>query len=154
MKRRKLKTKYGRCIGTITFSKITHTTMQFNMIGEKNVYIYSNTQWPHYQHPDITLCSCPEQISRKWSTGYISFMRFLTPFFYNLEIQFMKYFYFLFSGQFQVNCEQSFLEEPRSLISAPGGEVTFTCLVLNKGGECRWQKDGKVNDDNEIIIIS
>ena len=24
------------------------------------------------------------------------------------------------------------------------GSVTLTCLVSNKGGECRWQKDGKV----------
>ena len=29
------------------------------------------------------------------------------------------------------------------MITAPGGEVTFTCLVLNKGGACLWQKDGK-----------
>ena len=56
--------------------------------------------------------------------------------------------------------EQSFLEEPSGVISAPGGNngntdiilissdmcpgsVTLTCLVTNKGGECRWQKDGK-----------
>ena len=25
------------------------------------------------------------------------------------------------------------------------GDVTFSCLVVNKGGECRWQKDGKVS---------
>ena len=52
-----------------------------------------------------------------------------------------------------MRCEQSFLEEPRSLISAPGGEVTFTCLVLNKGGECRWQKDGKVIDDDDDDVL-
>jgi len=47
------------------------------------------------------------------------------------------------AGHNHVQGEQSFLEEPQSVISAPGGSVTFTCLVQNKGGECRWQKDGK-----------
>ena len=63
-------------------------------------------------------------------------------------------------GLGQVLAEQSFLEQPSSVISAPGGNgdiieiilissnicpgsVTLTCLVTNKGGECRWQKDGK-----------
>ena len=43
-----------------------------------------------------------------------------------------------------VSAQQRFLETPQSLISAPGNQVTLTCLVQNKGGECRWQKDGKV----------
>ena len=62
-------------------------------------------------------------------------------------------------GLGQVLAEQSFLEQPSSVISAPGGNgnteiilissdicpgsVTLTCLVTNQGGECRWQKDGK-----------
>ena len=51
----------------------------------------------------------------------------------------------LFSGSLVVvSAQQKFLETPQSLISAPGNQVTLTCLVQNKGGECRWQKDGKV----------
>jgi len=26
----------------------------------------------------------------------------------------------------------------------PGHNTSLTCLVNNLGGECRWQKDGKV----------
>ena len=50
----------------------------------------------------------------------------------------------LSSGSPGVSGQQSFLETPQSFISAPGDQVTLSCLVQNKGGECRWQKDGKV----------
>jgi hypothetical protein len=26
----------------------------------------------------------------------------------------------------------------------PGHNTSLTCIVINLGGECRWQKDGKV----------
>ena len=73
-------------------------------------------------------------VSMTWSSGYIYFMSFSHYTTINIFI----------SGHNHVQGEQSFLEEPQSVISAPGGSVTFTCLVQNKGGECRWQKDGKV----------
>jgi hypothetical protein len=39
---------------------------------------------------------------------------------------------------------QSFIEEPSYTEVNPGGNAELRCLVENIGGECRWQKDGKV----------
>lgn len=40
--------------------------------------------------------------------------------------------------------QQRFLSSPTSLTVSPGTNTTLSCLVENMGGECRWQKDGKV----------
>ena len=39
------------------------------------------------------------------------------------------------------------------MISAPGEDVTLRCLVQNKGGQCRWQKDGKVSQRVVRIVL-
>ena len=59
----------------------------------------------------------------------------------------------MLSGSLVVSGQQKFLESPQSLISAPGKQVTLTCLVQNKGGECRWQKDGKVMIEWSIVMM-
>ena len=37
---------------------------------------------------------------------------------------------------------QKFLVSPGSVEVRPGEAVVLPCLVENKGGECRWEKDG------------
>ena len=44
-----------------------------------------------------------------------------------------------------VVCQQQFLSSPSPLVVSPGSNTTLSCLVENMGGECRWQKDGKVS---------
>ncbi len=39
---------------------------------------------------------------------------------------------------------QQFIEGPSYVEVNPGSNVLLTCRVDNIGGECRWQKDGKV----------
>ena len=37
---------------------------------------------------------------------------------------------------------QHFLRTPGSLMVSPGDTVVLPCLLENKGGQCRWEKDG------------
>ena len=37
---------------------------------------------------------------------------------------------------------QQFLRTPESVVVRPGDSVVLPCLLENKGGECRWEKDG------------
>ena len=39
---------------------------------------------------------------------------------------------------------QSFKEEPTYTEVNPGDNTELRCVVHDIGGECRWQKDGKV----------
>ena len=41
-------------------------------------------------------------------------------------------------------CMQSFKEEPTYTEVNPGDNTELRCVVNDIGGECRWQKDGKV----------
>ena len=41
---------------------------------------------------------------------------------------------------------QSFKEEPTYTEVNPGENTELRCVVNDIGGECRWQKDGKVSD--------
>ena len=47
-----------------------------------------------------------------------------------------------FAGIFAV---QKFTGEPKYTEVNPGGNAVLKCEVENIGGECRWQKDGKVS---------
>ena len=38
--------------------------------------------------------------------------------------------------------EQQFIEAPTYREVNPGGQVILPCIVKNKKGECRWEKDG------------
>ena len=49
---------------------------------------------------------------------------------------------FCFSGCFSM---QSFKEEPTYTEVNPGENTELRCVVNDIGGECRWQKDGKVS---------
>ena len=40
---------------------------------------------------------------------------------------------------------QSFKEEPTYTEVNPGENTELRCVVNDIGGECRWQKDGKVS---------
>ena len=40
------------------------------------------------------------------------------------------------------SCVQKFIEAPTYREVNPGGEVVLPCVVENKLGECRWEKDG------------
>ncbi len=40
--------------------------------------------------------------------------------------------------------KQSFSEEPKYTEVNPGEDAELKCVVKQMGGECRWQKDGKV----------
>ena len=50
---------------------------------------------------------------------------------------------FCFSGCFSM---QSFKEEPTYTEVNPGENTELRCVVNDIGGECRWQKDGKVSN--------
>ena len=39
---------------------------------------------------------------------------------------------------------QTFREVPRYTEVNPGGNAELRCVIDSIGGECRWQKDGKV----------
>ena len=41
-----------------------------------------------------------------------------------------------------VACIQEFIEEPSETVVNPGQDFVLMCLVRNKVGECRWEKDG------------
>lgn len=41
-----------------------------------------------------------------------------------------------------MSCLQSWVEQPRYTEVNPNGTVVLTCKVMDKGGECRWEKDG------------
>jgi hypothetical protein len=41
-------------------------------------------------------------------------------------------------------CMHSFKEEPTYTEVNPGDNTELRCVVNDIGGECRWQKDGKV----------
>ncbi len=49
--------------------------------------------------------------------------------------------YFSFSGALAM---QSFTSQPVYTEVNPGSPAMLECRVDNIGGECRWQKDGKV----------
>jgi hypothetical protein len=38
-----------------------------------------------------------------------------------------------------------FREEPQYTEVNPGANAELRCVIENIGGECRWQKDGKVS---------
>lgn len=38
--------------------------------------------------------------------------------------------------------EQEWGEQPAYQEVNPGGEVVMRCVIRNKGGDCRWEKDG------------
>ena len=42
----------------------------------------------------------------------------------------------------EVLAKQDFIEEPSSVEVNPGQKFILTCLVRNKAGKCRWEKDG------------
>ena len=48
----------------------------------------------------------------------------------------------LISNLNHVNGVQKFVEAPTYREVNPGGEVVLPCVVENKKGECRWEKDG------------
>ena len=58
--------------------------------------------------------------------------------------------FFLFPG---IQGVQQFLEEPKYTEVNPGADATLTCKVENIGGECRWQKDGKVRVNEETFYL-
>lgn len=39
-------------------------------------------------------------------------------------------------------CIQEFIEEPSETVINPGDDFLLVCLIRNKAGECRWEKDG------------
>ena len=41
-----------------------------------------------------------------------------------------------------ISCDQSFSEQPQYEEVNPNGNLVLPCIVNNKGGECRWEKDG------------
>ncbi len=59
----------------------------------------------------------------------------------------------MFSGSAAV---QKFKTEPGYTEVNPGADARLACVVDNIGGECRWQKDGKVSSItlNLIRIVS
>jgi len=65
----------------------------------------------------------------------------------------VSFIFLIVKGQ-EVLGAQRFLEEPRSLISAPGGSVTFTCLVSNKGGECRLTMKQVGHKDSRKYLVT
>ena len=46
------------------------------------------------------------------------------------------------SNSISANGFQEFIEAPTYREVNPGGEVVLPCVVKNKAGECRWEKDG------------
>ncbi len=38
---------------------------------------------------------------------------------------------------------QTWLEQPRYTEVNPGGQVTLACLIQDKKGDCRWEKNGE-----------
>ena len=42
-----------------------------------------------------------------------------------------------------VGAIQTFSEQPMYQEVNPGGHVVMPCIVLNKRGECRWERDGQ-----------
>ena len=44
-----------------------------------------------------------------------------------------------------MNAQQGFKEEPIYTEVNPGANAELRCVIENIGGECRWQKDGKVS---------
>ena len=59
-----------------------------------------------------------------------------------LCIVIIKQLLFILSG---CDAKQSFKEEPMYTEVNPGANAELRCVVENIGGECRWQKDGKVS---------
>ena len=46
------------------------------------------------------------------------------------------------AGLHLARAEQQFIEAPTYREVNPGGQVILPCIVKNKKGECRWEKDG------------
>ena len=51
-----------------------------------------------------------------------------------------------FLGLSEAASEQMFSAEPAYTEVNPGADEVLDCQVDNIGGECRWQKDGKVSE--------
>ena len=51
----------------------------------------------------------------------------------------MKVFLFLFALS-PLNGEQRWAEEPSSVFVNPGGSTVLSCVITDKGGDCRWEK--------------
>ena len=47
----------------------------------------------------------------------------------------------------EISSVQMFIEEPIYTEVNPGADEVLECQVDNIGGECRWQKDGKVSEE-------
>ena len=54
----------------------------------------------------------------------------------------MKYFYLFSFFSKAVTSIQKFIEESDDITVNTGDDVLLPCLVRNKAGECRWEKDG------------
>ena len=51
----------------------------------------------------------------------------------------MKVFLFLLALS-PLNGEQRWAEEPSSVFVNPGGSTVLSCVITDKGGDCRWEK--------------
>ena len=49
--------------------------------------------------------------------------------------------------------KQGFKEEPIYTEVNPGANAELRCVIENIGGECRWQKDGKVSTCNIAFVL-
>ena len=63
-----------------------------------------------------------------------------------MEIKFIS-----FSSLLGCQAVQKFVSVPSKVFVSPQENTTLTCLVENMGGECRWQKDGKV--ETNLIFV-
>lgn len=55
--------------------------------------------------------------------------------------------------------QQRFRSEPSYTEVNPSSDAVLKCMIENVGGECRWQKDGKVSNkdsaaDDYVVSIS
>ena len=53
-----------------------------------------------------------------------------------------------------MNAQQGFKEEPIYTEVNPGANAELRCVIENIGGECRWQKDGKVSTCINIAFFT
>lgn len=51
------------------------------------------------------------------------------------------------------DAKQEFREEPRYTEVNPGANAELRCVIENIGGECRWQKDGKVSSALFTLLL-
>ncbi len=51
-------------------------------------------------------------------------------------------------------CVQQFSTEPKYTEVNPNANARMECVVDNIGGDCRWQKDGKVKSPGKVPVLS